>query len=294
MSRTDPKIIQKREYIFLSGTGDCESKLHCKSETDLAQIVATELVSEILDNALDIVEECEQEKSAKVVGDILESLASRFQEMNISEENKNSSKPPCEKGGSHPLLKGVGDQLEGDEVVQEGSSTKYPPVEKKNRLTDLVKNSKHVLAKLILNERREAFEAMNEKVIRVVDLDNGEASFKVRRSIIPENIPLPRSDSREILEETIIEETMDEIQLYASSEKQCEGKGDVYKTMTFPLASGSGKNLSLAARCRTLKFPVELKKKKWNIGSKIINYIRKHKKEDVKDGVEIQPKTESD
>lgn len=279
----------------MSGTGDCESKLHCKSETDLAQIVASELVSEILENALDIVEECEQEKSTRVVGDILETLANRFQEMNISEENKNSPKQSCEKEGSFPLLKGVGDQLEGEEeVLQEENSNKFPPVEKKNRLTDLVKNSKHVLAKLILNERKESFEKKNEKVIRVVDLESGEPSYKVRRSIIPENIPLPKNDSREILGDTIPEETMDEIQLYGSTEKQCEGKGDVYKTMTFPLASGSGRNLSLAARCRTLKFPVELKKKKWNIGAKIINYIRKHKKEEVKDGVEIQPKTESD
>lgn len=215
--------------------------------------------------------------------------------MNISEDTKTSMKLSYEREGTCLPLKGIGDQLESEEeIIQEETSVKYPPVEKKNRLTDLVKNSKHVLAKLILNERRDTFEMKNEKVVRIVDLNSGEPSFKVRRNIVPENIPLPKSDSREILEETIVEETMDEIQLYASDEK-CEGKGDIYKkTMTFPLASGSGKNLSIAARCRTLKFPVELKKKKWNIGSKIINYIRKHKKEDVKDGVEIQPKTETD
>ncbi|KAJ8981017.1 hypothetical protein NQ317_019696 [Molorchus minor] len=66
--------------------------------------------------------------------------------------------------------------------------------------------------------------------------------------------------------------------------------------MTFPL-DRSGKPLGFAARCRTLKFPQELKKKKWNIGSKLINYIRKHKKDEkVKEGgsVEFQPNPDNE
>ncbi|KAJ8920461.1 hypothetical protein NQ315_005329 [Exocentrus adspersus] len=254
-------------------------------------------VLEKIENALDIVEECEQETSVKIVGDILENLANKFQEMNISED-KSLTKFTCEKQGVLPL-KGTGDQLKGDDEVVE-DDRRHPRVEKKNRLTDLVKNSKHVLAKLILNEHKESTESMKnekvEKVLRVVDLDIGEPSFKSRKKIHPENIPLPRSDSREILQSPIPEETMDEIQLYGSPDDKCAGKGDIcQKTMTFPLASGSAKSLTLAERCRTLKFPMELKKKKWNIGSKIVNYIRKHKKGDVSNGsVEIQPKNDSD
>ncbi|KAJ8935938.1 hypothetical protein NQ314_012559 [Rhamnusium bicolor] len=284
------------EVLNKIGTGDCETNLLCKSDPNFAKLVASELVAEILESALDIVEDCEKEKSTKVVGDILENLANKFQEMNISEENKDLIASLSEKDECSLPLKGLGDQLKADgEIITEEASVRHPPVEKKNRLTDLVKNSKHVLAKLILNENKEAkFGPKNEKLIRVVELDSGDQPFKTRKKVLPENVPLPRNDSEEILEEPKENDVMDEIQLFGSSEKNGSQEEDDYKKrMTFPLAGGSGKTLSIGARCRTLKFPGELNAKKWNIGSKIINYIRKHHKKEDKskeiDGVEFQP-----
>lgn len=50
-------------------------------------------------------------------------------------------------------LAGTGDQLESTkEVVPDDKKERHPTVEKKSRLTDLVKNSKQLLSKYILND----------------------------------------------------------------------------------------------------------------------------------------------
>ncbi|KAJ8954992.1 hypothetical protein NQ318_000424 [Aromia moschata] len=287
------------EVLNKIGTGDCERNVHHKSDPNLAKIIATELVAEIIENALDIVEDSDERKSTTVVGDILDSLTKKFdKEMEMMEDSaKFDDKEEC---CSLPL-KGLGDQLNADkEIIRVETSVRHPPVEKRNRLTDLVKNSKHILAKLILNESKEALAAKNEEVIRVVELDSGDQPFKIDRKILPENIPLPRDDSKEILEEDQAEnEKMDEIELVEPNDNE-GGKGEEVhkKTMTFPMDGRSGKAMGLAARCRTLKFPQELKKKKWNIGSKLINYIRKHHKKEDKEkeagGVVLQPKVDNE
>ncbi|KAG5883477.1 hypothetical protein JTB14_038351 [Gonioctena quinquepunctata] len=286
------------EVINKIGTGDCDLEKISKSEQKLATAIATELVSEILEDALDIVEEIEEKSTVKVVGDIFDNLSNQFQELVISEEKLKMEK--IEGIISTPPLTGLGDQLETDEGIGEETPIKHQTVEKKSRLTDLVKNSKQILAKLMQSESTKETSSGNsptEKVICVIELDSGDQAPKTAE-ISPENIPLPRNDSCEILK-VLDREDMDEIQLSSFSDKGTQKGEDYKKTMTFPLAGPSEKNLSFSARYRTLKFPYELKKKKWNFGTKIMNYIRKHqaKKEAKQDSVcsiEIQPKSIDD
>nr|XP_023023623.1 uncharacterized protein LOC111511835 [Leptinotarsa decemlineata] len=289
------------EVINKIGTGDCELEKKSRSEQNLATAVASELVSEILEDALNIVVEIEDQKSVKVVGDILENLSNKFQELAISEE-KMKMEDKIEAIICTTPLKGLGDQLEADEGISEETPIKHQTVEKKSRLTDLVKNSKQILAKLMLSEntKETSFDSGPERVLRVVELDSGDRPSKLKEYISPETVPLPQSDSCEILAELTKEDSMDDIQLASSSDKSTQKGDDYKKTMTFPMAGTSGKGLSLASRYRTLKFPCELKKKKWNFGTKIINYIRKHqskkegKQKAVRGGIEIKPKTDDE
>ncbi|KAJ8981016.1 hypothetical protein NQ317_019695 [Molorchus minor] len=187
------------EVLNKIGTGDCERKtLHCKSDPSLAKILA--------------IEERDDKRSKKVVGDIVDTITKSFNTMQIIEENtKHSEKEVCCTVSS----KGVGDQLKANrEVITAESPVRHPPVEKKNRLTDL----------LILNENKEVLESQPEEVIRVVELDSGDKSFKANRKILPENVPLPRNDSREILGN--IDEKMDEIELFEPKERSGAGNGE--------------------------------------------------------------------
>ncbi|CAG9861478.1 unnamed protein product [Phyllotreta striolata] len=261
--------------------GDCEKlEKNCKSEESFANVIASELVTEIIENAMDAVDELEA-KSSKTVGDILDNLSNKFQELAIGEERPGDGAPAF----------GVGDHLDGDKR-QVGAAPVYghPPVEKKSRLTDLVKNSKHLWAKLVFNEHKDdARDCKSEKILRVVDLDCNEPPFKAGGPEEP--APLPHAASTVALSSTGGEnDSLDEVALSATKERAEDAK----KTMTFPLAGSSGK--SLMECYRTLKVTADFKKKKWNFGSKLVNYIRKqHAKKQGKgasDGVEITPKAE--
>lgn len=271
----------------------------CKRDIKLVDNLASDLVIEILENAFEIVDDTD-EKPSKPGRDIMETLSCQFQEMKLSENYNSPESILCDRS-----LKGVGDQLatEKDSISEE--PLRLPPVEKKNRLTDLVKNSKQILSKLILNESNHHIEAKNEKLLRVIDLDSKENKYKKKHSIKPEIVPLPPCDSSEILtkpedqenEGCQYEDKMEEVELASTSFKSNTEEIRA-KTMTFPLAGPSGTSSSLFARYRTLKFPNDLKQKKWSIGSKLMNYIKKKgqnrrtagKETKASDGIEITPK----
>lgn len=246
------------------------------------------MVVEILENALEIVDDPE-ETTSSFSGNIMESLSSTFQDVKTAENLQSSETITCKRP-----LKGLGDQLKAEEDAINEEQIRHPPVEKKNRLTDLVKNSKQILSKLILNESSHRMEMNTEKLIRVVDLDTQENRYKLKQIIDPENVPLPPSDSCEILNKLGDENKMEEIELANSSLKN-DIEEIRAKTMTFPLAGPSGPSSSFLGRYRTLKFPNDLKHKKWNFGTKIINYIKKKglsKRGETKpsNGIEITPK----
>lgn len=223
-----------------------------------------------MENALDIVDDTE-EKSCKLAGDIMETLSCKFQDLKLSENVNCSEVQLCQRS-----LKGLGDQLKADEYASSEEPVQHPPVEKKNRLTDLVKNSKQVLSKLILNDSNNHGLVKHEKVLRVVNLDSKKGKYKVKQTIKPETVPLPPSDSDEMLNQMNenTEQKLDEVEL-ADATFKTNVEEIRAKTMTFPLAGPSNSSPSLLRRYRTLKFATDLKQKKWNIGSKIINYIKK-------------------
>lgn len=202
-------------------------------------------------------------------------------------------------------MKGLGDQLKAQEDVIGEEIIKHPPVEKKNRLTDLVKNSKQILSKLILHEGNYQNDTNNEKLLKVVDLESKGHRYKTKHSIKPESVPLPPCDSSEILkkldeeiDKASEEGKLEDVELASTSFDKTNTDEIRAKTMTFPLTGSSGPSTSFLGRYRTLKFPNELKQKKWNIGSKLINYIKKkgsNKKTDgtetkTSNGIEITPK----
>ncbi|CAH1984981.1 unnamed protein product [Acanthoscelides obtectus] len=259
------------ELVNTIGIGDCEFDKNRKSERVFATTIADEFVSEIIENALDIVDETARQEEASI-GYILDNLSNKFKDMVLVEElpksvDKRSISP---KGG-------IGDQLKIDESMVEEETVRLPPVEKKNRLTDLVKNSKHILAKLIMTEAKEnPVDDKEEKVVRVVDIDSGDPPFKV----------VPEHKHETVLREGGEENKMEDVQLGQSSETTPKESYDK-KTMTFPMTtstSSSGNTGSLASRYRTLKFTQELmKKRNWSFGTKILNYIRKHQKKGEKE-----------
>lgn len=91
--------------------------------------------------------------------------------------------------------------------------------------------------------------------------------FKSRKK--PEEVPLPEDNSTDLLNPP--EDLMDEIKLNSVKEDSTVEK----KRMTFPRASGARARAAFVAKCRTLKKEATLKRKKWDVGSKIANFFRK-------------------
>uniref|UniRef100_A0A6P7FQC1 Uncharacterized protein LOC114332847 n=1 Tax=Diabrotica virgifera virgifera TaxID=50390 RepID=A0A6P7FQC1_DIAVI len=282
------------EIVEIIGTGDYETyEKISKNQSNFATVLASELVSDIIDNALDIVEDKDRQKM-NTSGDIFENLSNKFQGLVITEEQRYMEGVPA--ASSKILLEGIGDQLQREQEIEKEAVIKHPPVEKKNRLSDLVKNSKQLLTKIMHAESKaELSDAKSEKVVKVVDLDAVEVPYKVKKILKPEDVLLPGNDSDEILQSpSEDEEPLEEIQLHASHNKDRTPSKILKKTMTFPLAGSSRK---LMERYRTLKFTGESpSKKKWNVGGKIMDYIRrqraKRQSADAKDGIEISPHEE--
>lgn len=93
-----------------------------------------------------------------------------------------------------------------------------------------------------------------------------EKPYKIRKK--PEEIPLPEDDSTDLLNPP--EDLMEEIKLNSPKEELVEKK-----RMTIPRASGARARAAFVAKCRTLKKEATLKRKKWDVGSRIANFFRK-------------------
>lgn len=232
----------------------------------------------------------------------MDSVSCKFDNVKLADNQKSP-----ESMVSNKLMKGLGDQLKPFEGILTEEVIKHPPVEKKNRLTDLVKNSKQILSKLILSENIQEPDIKNEKILRVVDLDSKEKQYKAKVKLQPEKISIPPCESSEILrneseanEVKPNQDKMEEVEL-ASTSYSSDIEEIRAKTMTFPMAGPSEPVSSLMRRYRTLKFPNDIRHKKWNIGSKIINFIKKKgqqrrsvdKETKASNGIEITPKEDN-
>lgn len=191
-------------------------------------------------------------------------------------------------------MAGTGDQRNSIETLESPEPViRHPRVEKKNRLTDLVKNSKQVLAKIIqseskadIHEAKKGEEKLVEVLpptlfvystfyvlfVQVIDLDcpkPNDNPFKIRKKPLPEEVPLPEDNSTDLLNPP--EDLMDEIKLNSPKDDPTVEK----KRMTFPRASGARARAAFVAKCRTLKKEATMKRKKWDVGSRIANFFRK-------------------
>lgn len=110
----------------------------------------------------------------------------------------------------------------------------------------------------------------------MVELDCIQPSdlpFKSRT--VPEEVPLPDSESDATPSPPHFEESLEEIGL-DGGKNEVDKPVDERRRMTFPRAGGSRAKAVFVARCRTLKREAtNLKKKKWDVKGKIVNFFRK-------------------
>lgn len=106
---------------------------------------------------------------------------------------------------------GVGDQLSEDIAQVIISEPHTEPevtrtVEKKSRVTDLVKNSPQIINEYLKidensKQTQEEWEETEERLIRVIELDHvkhGEENFKVPKKMQPEDVALPEDENEDI------------------------------------------------------------------------------------------------
>lgn len=218
---------------------------------------------------------------------------------------------PCKE---LPGTGGVGDQpptLGGDEMhvsneppVQEITTA---PVEKKSRVADLVKSSKQVLSAYILDEKtkriRDKLEEEQEQFLQVIELDcvdTAKMAFKAYKQD-PTEIPLPSDDAE--AEEEFLQiapnEAMDTIDLNKDVKKEDDvpdekpevkcGKGDERSsgsnaevvqppddTQKVDAVYTNNIHSAPSESCSRVSETTE-KKKKWNFGARILQFLKKPK-----------------
>ncbi|XP_019874661.1 uncharacterized protein LOC109602681 [Aethina tumida] len=281
------------EIVGPVGTGDCDYMgSEARNDHELAQIIASDVVNEILDNAMGKVMQENSQIGDNVTGphdlDCIIDAMDKVTDDEMEKKKNEAIKVP---------IKGTGDQLESTkEVVPDDKKERHPTVEKKSRLTDLVKNSKQLLSKYILNDNirhDNPEDDYAEKVLKVVELSESCAKTDLSNPGGATEDPNLIDESKDPFKSSEDDGSLDDIQL----EKQSvdELTETMKKTMTFPMAgSSSTKSFSMASKYKTLKMTAsEIKKKKWNIGAKFLNYLRKHKaKKDVAVMDNVDAKTE--
>lgn len=100
-----------------------------------------------------------------------------------------------------PVKGGVGDQPYDETLVSEPIPELEVPraVEKKSRVTDLVKNSPQIISEYLMMDERakqnqEEWEESEEQLLQVIELDYvkpGEEPFRVQKKMFPEDVALP-------------------------------------------------------------------------------------------------------
>ncbi|XP_066147026.1 uncharacterized protein [Euwallacea fornicatus] len=208
------------------GTGDESLNIRTKDE-EAAKTLTRGIILEILDNAIDIVDNDVESSADQIKHDPVK------------------NKPSPSIRGSE--VQRSNEVLEGQEPV-----CNFTRVDKKNRLTVLVKNSKQVVAKMISSKSKSGIrEEMKEeeKLIEVINIDCADdKAFTCPRKWPSEEVLLSEQDTGDIMEH-LSEEHMYEVNLDPSIEDSVEDK----KVTTF-------------------------KRKRWDVGRRIAGFCRKIKK----------------
>ncbi|XP_045465496.1 uncharacterized protein LOC123674610 [Harmonia axyridis] len=254
--------------------------------------VAVELLNDIVENALDsVLNEEDEKRKLCMVGDIVDQYTPRATKVtdlfDIPSDIKNreiltSTEEEVKKligEISSPSTKGTGDQLvENEEIIAKKKSFSFSSrnftLEKKTRLTDLVKNSKSLISKFLSNESKpkdSEWEEHSEEFVKCVEL--GQMNKKEeKKNTCDQNIrSVTPSHSGEMIR--IPDESgMENINLKDQivDQKYDLEMDHIQKSMTFPIASCSKLPTSEHDGKEMVK-----DRKKWNLGSKIVNYIKK-------------------
>lgn len=212
---------------------------------------------------------------------------------------------------------GVGDppvhDISHGEVDYVSENTNIPTtVEKKSRVTDLIKHSKQILSEYITRDaskqNQDNFEEIEEEVIQVIELDcvkPGEEKFLAYRKVRPEEIPLPEDNEDELIKMPD-DRTMDIVDLSSKSfeaeqkavsdeqDEPKEGKSDESKKYNITVVMSPNNSLKpdAGSLCESKLFGSETnaklknatheeksKKKKWNLGARLMGLLRKNKQQ---------------
>lgn len=321
-------------------------------DSNLTNIVADELVNEILESALDIATKVSDSalkwrsftdisEADNVCIDTNETCnkSANFNEIIEGLTKMNAEKAKAEKETSEtaplaievkkllnemmsppyeivnydkaPIKGGVGDQPPKGTDKEQEPIPETPQVEKKSRVTDLIKNSKQILSEYIMKEKakpmQDKLEETQEEIIQVIELDcvkPGDEPFKAHRKYIPEEVPLPDDDEEieEIIRVQPDDHTMEAVNLSeqnvedqnaCTSKDALGGKGDEFNhyNMIVVLSpnenshlnegeSPSSVNVVTDESSDVLKDAVKQtkEKKRWNFGSRLIGFFKKQPK----------------
>lgn len=320
-----------------------------------ATSIATEIVNEVIDNALQLVtsepafktiadpKKCPQ-SGADITEDIVEEnfdnkpkpMSEIIEELNkINPDNQVREPMPLEVEVKNLLSEmmsppynivfydkndikgGVGDPPVHDMNHLEAhcvpESTNAPmTVEKKSRVTDLIKHSKQILSEYITHDaskqNQENFEDIEEQVIQVIELDcvkPGEEKFLVHRKIRPEDIPLPEDDEEELIK-IPDDQTMDVIDLSSKAfeaeqkavcetqedPKECKTNESKKYNITVVMSPNNSLKPDAGSVCESSAFGAnsnaklknavceeKCKNKRWNLGARIMGLFRKNKQQ---------------
>ncbi|KAK9881079.1 hypothetical protein WA026_014423 [Henosepilachna vigintioctopunctata] len=258
-----------------------------------SNVVALEVLNDIVETALDSATSKEDQalRNFRMVGDIVDQYTPRATKItdlcdNSMEKKSEKHLTPAEEEVkkligeiTSPSSKGTGDQLqENEEVITKKKSFPFSSrnfhLEKKTRLTDLVRTSKSLISKFLSNENTKSneWEEKNEEFVNSVDFGSQPED---RLKVSVENGQALTSSNSEEMVKIPDERNMENINLKDFRDRGTDpGSGFeeidyIQKSMTFPIASCSRIPES---HCDTKEGK---ERKKWNLGSKIVDYIKK-------------------
>lgn len=178
--------------------------------------------------------------------------------------------------GDQPIIPRQNSQVEVSDQPAPQECVTATPVEKKSRVADLVKSSKQILSAYILDEKtkkiRDALEEGQEQLVQVIELEDTKAHFKAHNKIQPEAVPLPQDDDDDDHDDDFqqISDAMDTIDLNENESENEKKPLDVIPE----IVRDDGPSQSAASAGEA---DAKEKKKKWNFGARIMQFIRKPK-----------------
>ncbi|XP_068908808.1 uncharacterized protein [Tenebrio molitor] len=253
-----------------SGAGEMNRFKPPPCGSSSSHLIASEIMNDILDNAFEVIMAKNlqpvpkvEKISPNVVGDILENILSPTPNSGVSNENYRHDETVLLDDEIKRIIKEMKYPPEQKSIIcTQAEPVKRNTLERKNRLTNLVRNSKQMLAKFVTNDnenelRMAKSEEVHERLLKVIDLEGDDHS----------NFAEPGSSSDTGILQMPPEAVMDMVDLEPNIHKE----GDVEIEKIDKEMAGCSITKMENTKC------VNVNKKKWNIGAKIMKYIKRNK-----------------